>query len=85
MHNKAKKKKKKLLYWRNPTDPKIRPDPTIFFNQKKKSYFGSKYVNFGVSDLVGSLKYVFLYVFHIPAEILILPKMSRHSCIEPTK
>ena len=29
--------KKKLLYWRNPTDPKIRPDPTFFFkNQKKK-------------------------------------------------
>ena len=21
--------KKKLLYWRNPTDPKIRPDPTF--------------------------------------------------------
>ena len=32
-----KAKKKKLLYWRNPTDPKIRPDPTFFFlNQKKK-------------------------------------------------
>ena len=27
---------KKLLYWRNPTDPKIRPDPTFFFNQKKR-------------------------------------------------
>ena len=64
---------KKMLYWCNPTDPKIRPDPTFFLNQKK-SYFGSKNVNFGVWDLVGSLKCVFLYVFHIPAEI------SIHSC-----
>ena len=73
--------KKKLLYWRNPTDPKIRPDPTFFFfkPKKKKSYFGSKNVNFGVWDLVGSLKCVFLYVFYIPAEISILPKMSQHS------
>ena len=31
------KKKKKLLYWRNPTDPKIRPDPTFFLNPKKKT------------------------------------------------
>ena len=23
--------KKRLLYWRNPTDPKIRPGPTFFF------------------------------------------------------
>ena len=93
------KKKKKLLYWRNPTDSKIRPDPT--FKKKKRQendrpilkkakpaidFFniGSKNVNFGVWDLVGSLKCVFLYVFHIPAEISILPKMSRHSCIEPT-
>ena len=30
------KAKKKLLYWRNPTDPKIRPDPTFFFLNKKK-------------------------------------------------
>ena len=29
-------KKKKLLYWRNPTDPKIRPDPTFFLKTKKK-------------------------------------------------
>ena len=29
-------KKKKLLYWRNPTDPKIRPDPTFFFLKTKK-------------------------------------------------
>ena len=28
--------KKKLLYWRNPTDPKIRPDPTFFFKKPKK-------------------------------------------------
>ena len=42
------KKKKRLLYWRNPTDPKIRPDPTFFFLNKKKSYFGSKNVNFEV-------------------------------------
>ena len=28
--------KKKLLYWRNPTDPKIRPDPTFFFQKTKK-------------------------------------------------
>ena len=27
--------KKKLLYWRNPTDPKIRPDPKFFFKTKK--------------------------------------------------
>ena len=27
--------KKKLLYWRNPTDPKIRPDPTFFFFKKQ--------------------------------------------------
>ena len=27
--------KKTLLYWRNPTDPKIRPDPTFFFKPKK--------------------------------------------------
>ena len=27
---------KKLLYWRNPTDPKIRPDPTFFFKTKQK-------------------------------------------------
>ena len=86
---------KKKLYWRNPTDPKIRPDPTFFFktktkkNKKQKNdrpilkkakpviFFiniGSKNVNFGVWDLVGSLKCVFLYVFHIPAEISILPK-----------
>ena len=26
----------KLLYWRNPTEPKIRPDPTFFFKTKKK-------------------------------------------------
>ena len=25
-----------MLYWRNPTDPKIRPDPTFFFLTKKK-------------------------------------------------
>ena len=31
-----KAKKKKLLYWRNPTDPKIRPDPTFFFKKPKK-------------------------------------------------
>ena len=32
-------KKKKLLYWRNPTDPKMRPDPTFFFlkTTKKKT------------------------------------------------
>ena len=30
------KKKKKLLYWRNPTDPKIRADPTFFFLKTKK-------------------------------------------------
>ena len=29
-------KKKKLLYWRNPTDPKIRPDPTFSFKKPKK-------------------------------------------------
>ena len=34
--NKA--KKKKLLYWRNPTDPKIRPDPTFFFFFKPKKF-----------------------------------------------
>ena len=28
--------KKKLLYWRNPTNPKIRPDPTFFFKKTKK-------------------------------------------------
>ena len=28
--------KKKLLYWRNPTDPKIRPDPTFKKKKKKK-------------------------------------------------
>ena len=36
IHNKypaAKAKKKKLLYWCNPTDPKIKPDPTF----KKKT------------------------------------------------
>ena len=32
----TKSKKTKLLYWRNPTDPKIRPDPTFFFKNKKK-------------------------------------------------
>ena len=35
----AAKAKKKLLYWRNPTDPKIRPDPTFFFLNKKKILF----------------------------------------------
>ena len=30
------RQKKKLLYWRNPTDPKIRPDPTFFFLKTKK-------------------------------------------------
>ena len=25
-----------MLYWRNPTDPKIRPDPTFFFFKPKK-------------------------------------------------
>ena len=29
-------KAKKLLYWRNPTDPKIRPDPTFKKKKKKK-------------------------------------------------
>ena len=26
-----KAKKEKKLYWRNPTDPKIRPDPRFFY------------------------------------------------------
>ena len=25
-----------MLYWRNPTDPKIRPDPIFFLNKQKK-------------------------------------------------
>ena len=29
--------KKKLLYWRNPTDPKIRPDPTFKKKKTKKT------------------------------------------------
>ena len=29
--------KKKLLYWRNPTDPKIRPDPTFFCKKQKQT------------------------------------------------
>ena len=72
---KTKKTKKKRQKNDRPILKKAKP--VIFF---LTSYFGSKNVNFGVWDLVGSLK----CVFHIPAEISILPKMSRHSCIEPT-
>ena len=50
------------------TRPTVKLGPTLhFFLNQKKSYFGSKNVNFGVWDLVGSLKCMFLYVFHIPA------------------
>ena len=36
-----------MLYWRNPTDPKIMPDPTFKKKKKKKkSYSGSKNVKF---------------------------------------
>ena len=34
--NSIRQKKKKLLYWRNPTDPKIRPDPTFLFKKQNK-------------------------------------------------
>ena len=37
-----KKKKKKKLHWRNPTDPKNRPDPKLlFFALKKKNVIKS--------------------------------------------
>ena len=35
-HFRSYAKKKKLLDWRNPTDPKIRPDPTLEKKKKKK-------------------------------------------------
>ena len=48
----------------------------LWFFLFKHLILALKNVNLGVWDLVGSLKCVFLYVFHIPAEISILPKMS---------
>ena len=78
----CKAKKKKLLYWRNPTDPKIRPGPTFKKNKKQKKKTKKRPTDPKKSKTcdyfflnTGSLKCVFLYVFHIPAEISILPKM----------
>ena len=36
-----------MLYWRNPTDPKIRPDPTFFLKTKKNLILALKMLILG--------------------------------------
>ena len=60
-----------MLFWRNPTYPKIRPDPRFFFFHKKKENRHNKVVRLE-AVLLKTFKMMVYYVIYIDFYLWVL-------------